>query len=239
VQLMKLLMLRPFELLTKFMPCSCSHAPQKANVFMRFNLLIGIAIFAFSGLSFAVPISVLIRTAYDGDTVILNSGEQVRYLGIDAPEMGRKGAKSDFMALESRNYNLQLVRDVRVRLEFDEERKDRHGRILAYVFLENGDMVNLLLVRKGLAFVSTKKPNMKYLTLLLDAQRQAMIEKLGIWSRPPEKTEPFYRGNRNSHRFHRPNCLLGRKIGSRNLIRFDTREGACWEGYSPCRQCKP
>jgi micrococcal nuclease len=206
---------------------------------MKFKLFIGAFVLGFYGLSFAAPSSVGISAVHDGDTVVLSSGEQVRYVGIDAPEMGRKGAISDFMARESRDYNLQLVRNARVRLEFDEERRDRHGRLLAYVFLENGEMVNLLLVRKGLAFVLAKKPNMTYFPLLLDSQRQAMIEKIGIWSRPPEKLEPSYLGNRNSYRFHRPGCPLGRKIARRNLVRFDTWEKAYWEGFSPCRQCKP
>jgi micrococcal nuclease len=206
---------------------------------MIFKTLIGAFILGFYSLSFAASSSVLISYAHDGDTVVLSSGEQVRYLGVDAPEMGRKGAKSDFMALESRAYNLHLVRNARVRLEFDAERLDRHGRLLAYVFLENGEMVNLLLVRKGLAFVLAKKPNMKYFPILLDSQRQAMIEKIGIWSKAPEKIEPSYLGNRNSYRFHRPGCPLGRKIAPRNLVRFDTWEKACQEGFSPCRQCNP
>lgn len=206
---------------------------------MNFKILITALILALYSLSFATPCSVVISFVHDGDTVVLTTGEQVRYIGIDAPEIGRKGAKSDFMALESRNYNLHLVKRERVRLEFDEERLDRHGRKLAYVFLENHEMVNLLLVRKGLASVLAKKPNMKYFPLLLDCQRQAMTEKIGIWSKPPEKTEPYYPANRNSYRFHRPGCPLGKKIARPNLVRFDTWKTAYWEGFSPCGRCKP
>lgn len=182
---------------------------------------------------------VSIRYVYDGDTAVLGTGEELRYLGIDAPEIGRQGKKSDFMALESRNYNRQMVRNASVRLEFDEERKDRHGRLLAYVFLESGDMLNALLLKKGLAFVMANKPNTKYTALLLDCQRQAMMEKVGIWSKPPEKTEPYYSGNRDSSRFHRPDCPLAKRIQRSNLIRFERWEHAHWEGFSPCRQCKP
>ena len=206
---------------------------------MKFKILIGALIFCFYSLSIADSSSFVVGYVYDGDTVVLTTGEQVRYLGIDAPEMGRKGAENDFMALESRNYNLHLVRNARLRLEFDEQRRDRHGRLLAYVFIENGEMVNLLLVRKGLAHVLAVKPNMKYFNLLLDGQRQAIMEKLGIWSKLPEKAESHYAGNRNSFRFHSPGCSLGKKISPSNLIRFDSRENAFWEGFSPCRRCKP
>jgi micrococcal nuclease len=206
---------------------------------MMFRVLLAALILAFYGLPCRASSPVAVRTVHDGDTVVLSCGEQVRYLGIDAPELGRKGARSDFMAIASRNRNLQLVRNARVRLEFDEERRDRYGRLLAYVFLENGEMINLLLVREGLAFVLAKKPNLKHFPLLLDAQRKALAEKVGIWSRPPEKPEPRYLGNRNSFRFHRPGCPMGRKIARQNLVHFDAWEKAYWEGFSPCGRCKP
>jgi len=206
---------------------------------MKRKSLTAALILAFFTLSLAASPSFVIRYAYDGDTVVLTTGEEIRYLGIDAPEIGRKGSESDFMALESRNYNLTLVRNASVRLEFDKQRKDRHGRLLAYVFLEKGEMVNELLVRQGFAFVLFNKPNTKYFPRLLECQRQAIAEKAGIWKKPPEKREPYYLGNRDSYRFHRPNCPLGRKIARRNLVRFENPDKAYWEGYSPCRGCKP
>lgn len=204
----------------------------------RKSLITALIIVLFS-LSFTTLPSFVVRYVYDGDTAVLSTGEEVRYLGIDAPEIGHGGEKSDFMAFESRSCNLYLVRNASVRLEFDEERKDRHGRLLAYVFLENGDMVNALLVRKGFACVLVKRPNMKYFSLLLECQRQAITEKIGIWNKPPEKKEPYYLASRDSYRFHRPTCPLGRRIAGRNLVRFETSDKAYWEGYSPCRECKP
>lgn len=206
---------------------------------MKRKDLITTLILIFFALSLGASPSLLIKHVYDGDTVVLTSGEKVRYLGIDAPEIGHNGQKSEFMALESKNYNLQTVRNRHVRLEFDEERKDRYGRLLAYVFLDNGEMVNALMVKKGLAFVLTNKPNMKFLPFLLDCQRKAMSEKAGIWGKAPEEKEAYYLGNRDSHRFHRPGCPLGKKISPYNLVRFKSPDKAYWEGYSPCRECKP
>lgn len=206
---------------------------------MKRKTRIATLIIALFSLSFIASPSYVIRYVYDGDTAVLSTGEDVRYLGIDAPEMGHGGEKSDFMALESRNFHLNLVRNASVRLEFDEERKDRHGRLLAYVFLENGDMVNAMLVRKGFASVLFNKPNIRYFSHLLECQRQAMTEKIGIWSKPAEKREPYYLANRESRRFHRPTCPLGRRIARANLVRFETSDKAYWEGYSPCRECKP
>jgi micrococcal nuclease len=175
----------------------------------------------------------------DGDTIVLGSGETIRYLGIDAPEIDREGGKGEFLAEAARDFNSGLVKHVRIRLEYDQEARDRYGRILAYVFLENGDMVNALLIRNGLAHVMLTVPNVKYRELLLDCQREAMKKRLGIWCRPAEKEEKFYLGNTNSYRFHRPGCPFANKISRQNVVRFMSRYDAFWEGYSPCKRCTP
>jgi len=194
---------------------------------------------AFFGLSFTQSNRHLVKYVYDGDTVLMDTQEKLRYLGIDAPEMGSRGKKNEFMAIESRDFNLRLVGQSWVKLEFDREKKDRHGRLLGYVFLENGDMVNALLVRKGLASVLIKRPNLKYLDLLIHNQRLAMEEKLGIWRKAIIKPENYYLGSSKSFRFHRPGCPFSRKILSHNLVRFKRYRDAFWEGFSPCKRCGP
>jgi micrococcal nuclease len=100
-------------------------------------------------------------------------------------------------------------------------------------------MVNAILVRRGLANVMLKSPNVKYKALLLDCQREAMKERLGIWSRSPMREEKYYLGNKNSYRFHRPDCLFGKKMSKNNIVRFQSRYEAFWAGYSPCKRCRP
>jgi len=181
-----------------------------------------------------------VKKVYDGDTVLLSTGEQVRYLAVDAPEIDHQGDKgSEFLSHEARELNFRLVQGKPVRLEFDQERKDHHGRLLAYVFLQNGDMINQVLVRKGLARVLPTPPNLKYFSLVLDAQRQAMTERVGIWQKELEKSEAYYIGNLDSYRFHRPSCPLGKTVSGRHRVRFENGYKAYWEGFSPCRQCKP
>ncbi|MBW1704901.1 MAG: thermonuclease family protein [Deltaproteobacteria bacterium] len=180
-----------------------------------------------------------VKFVYDGDTILLDNKSKVRYLGVNSPEIDHKGGKSEFMAHAARNLNLELVKRARVSLEFDKEKKDRYGRLLAYVFLENGEMVNALLVRKGMAHVLLNNLGLKYGGILLDCQRKAMKEKLGIWSRPFKVQEKFYLGNRNSYRFHRPDCPFAKKISRKNGVRFKSRYDAFREGYSPCKRCRP
>lgn len=201
---------------------------RKKNLFLLF-------LAAFLGLSF-VSSSFHVRTVFDGDTIQLQSGEKVRYLGIDTPEMG---AAPEFMAEEARQMNRRLVAGKRVRLEFDRERQDRHGRKLAYVYLENGEMINIILLRNGLAHVLVTGPDLTHFSVLLENQRLAMNESIGIWSREARDPKTAVLGNTRSFIFHRPGCIRGKEISRRNRQIFQDRRSAFWEGFHPCRICSP
>lgn len=201
--------------------------------------LFGILLIGFICVSFTHSTYNRVKFVYDGDTILLETGQRVRYLGINGPEMGYQGKKSEFMAIASRDYNSRLVNKKRVRLEFDQEKRDPHGRLLAYVFLEGGEMVNALLLRHGFAHVMVKRPKLKYFSLLLNDQRMAMGEKLGIWSQATAKMERYYLGNGKSYRFHRPGCAFSTQIRAHNLVKFNSRRKAFWEGFSPCKRCRP
>ncbi|MCP4682298.1 MAG: hypothetical protein GY864_08180 [Desulfobacterales bacterium] len=180
-----------------------------------------------------------VKYVYDGDTIRLDNGEHIRYLGINAPEMARKDKTAEFLARPAREFNRKLVGNALVRLEYDQEKRDRYNRLLAFVFLENGDMVNALMVRKGFAHVMSKKKNLKYRDLLLDLQRKAMKERLGIWSAAFQGTEDLYLGNRRSYLFHKKSCPFGAKTARGNRVTFKPRYNASREGYSPCNNCRP
>ena len=204
----------------------------------RKNLL-QILIIAFICLSFSHSASNRVQFVYDGDTILLKTGEKVRYLGIDAPEMDYEAKESEFLAIPSKDYNARLVNKKRVRLEFDQQKRDHYGRLLAYVFLEGGDMVNALLLRQGFAHVMVNRPNLKYFSSLLDDQRRAMKAGLGIWSQATGEREKYYLGNDKSFRFHRPECSFAAQIRPDHLVRFESRYKAFWEGFSPCKRCSP
>jgi endonuclease YncB( thermonuclease family) len=180
-----------------------------------------------------------VKFIYDGDTILLENGHKVRYVGINSPEINYHGQKMEFMALKAKEYNGNLLKGKRVRLEFDKENKDKHGRLLAFVFVENGEMVNKKLVERGLATVMTIRPNLKYRSVFLKCQRKAMKNRIGIWGRQSLCDERIYIGNANSFRFHRPGCSFGRRVSDENRILFKTPYEAFWEGFSPCKRCVP
>ncbi len=178
----------------------------------------------------------------DGDTAELAGGARVRFLGIDAPEMERDGRPAEPLAHQSKNYVASLIQGKTVRLEYDRERYDRYGRLLAYLFLPDGAMVNLAVVRQGLARVYSQAPNFRHQEALNAAQQEAMAAGRGLWQKPlaqQEKAESHYIGNKNSKRLHRPDCPLAARMKPANRLRFTSLKEAYSQGYSPCRSCKP
>ena len=189
--------------------------------------------------AYDAPVRVRVHSVSDGDTVVLEGGKRVRYLGIDAPEVAHEGKPGDPLGDGAARYNRNLVSGRWVRLEFERERQDDYGRLLAYVFLEDGTLVNSELVRQGLAYLCPKQRPLRYWDRLLEAQRQAMKEQRGLWSLPPPRREPVYMANKSSGIFHRPSCPLGRSAKPSNRLQFKERSQAFSEGFCPCRQCRP
>ncbi len=187
------------------------------------------------------PSTAGVARVIDGDTVVLDGGQNVRLLGIDAPEMARDGRSAEFLAHRSRDYLAGLIVGKTVGLEYDRERYDRYGRLLAYLFQPDGALVNAQLVRQGLARVYVHPPNERYQKELLAAQHEAMAAGRGLWqkSAAPQSAEAYYLGNRNSRRLHRPGCPLAAKMSPANRVRFNSLPEAYQQGYSPCRSCKP
>jgi len=110
----------------------------------------------------------------DGDSIILENGEEVRYLGINTTEFGQPYYK------EASEFNKSLVLNKKIRLEFDIEKKDRYGRLLAYVW-QDGKFINQRLVEEGFAISVGTQPDVKYQHLFLSAQKQAKNNCKNIW----------------------------------------------------------
>jgi micrococcal nuclease len=179
---------------------------------------------------------VLVRWVDDGDTVVLADGRRVRYCGINAPEVAHKEKPAQRFGPEARDVNRRLVFNKPVRLEFDLEKHDQYGRVLAYLFLKDGTFVNAELMKSGCAHYVFRRPNKKYDSLLLLLQRKAMAKKVAMWEGFPDQRGPFL-GNRHSKRFHQTTCPFGKGTSLKRRIIFKTGYDAFWEGYSPCKKC--
>jgi micrococcal nuclease len=130
----------------------------------------------------------------DGDTirVVVDGAEYpVRYIGIDTPEVH---GGVEWMGREASQANAGLVAGRQVVLEKDVSETDRYGRLLRYVWVEEGArliLVNRVLLRRGFAQITTYPPDVKYAdTVFLTAQRKARDEGLGLWGAPPPTPVP-------------------------------------------------
>ena len=128
-------------------------------------------------------VSAVVEKVIDGDTVVLTDKERVRYIGMDTPELHHPRKAVQPYAREAWEFNRKLVEGQKVRLEFDVERRDRYGRLLAYVFLEDGRFVNAELLKEGYAQLLTIPPNVRYVDLFTGLQRQAREAKRGLWGK--------------------------------------------------------
>jgi micrococcal nuclease len=135
--------------------------------------------------AFAADLVATVREVIDGDTIVLSDSRKVRYLGINAPEHGQPYAR------EATGLNRRLVSGLPVRLEFDQLREDRYGRLLAYVYMTKcevrgsmcgqEEMVNEQLVAEGWAHIFSMPPNTRYAERFLQVQERAKAAKKGIW----------------------------------------------------------
>jgi micrococcal nuclease len=129
--------------------------------------------------------SVLVRAVVDGDTIDVATVGRVRLLGIDAPEIGRGYDTSAPFGREARQKLTSLVLHRWIRLEQEGPAMDAYNRHLAYVLTEDGQFVNAVLVREGLARVSARMP----LTRLAELQRaeaEAQAFRRGMWGSAPQ-----------------------------------------------------
>jgi len=177
-----------------------------------------------------------VRWVDDGDTIVLNDGRRIRYIGINAPEVESQYSKAEPFGNEARELNRELIYLKKVRLEFDNEKYDRYGRLLAYVFLEDGTFVNNAMITAGYAYCLPKQPNVRYEELLLNSQRNAMLSNKGIWLNMNDDSGK-YTGNSRSKRFHLADCPFARKIDKKSVRIYRSKKDAYRDGYAPCRKC--
>jgi micrococcal nuclease len=139
------------------------------------------------------PVSALVTDVVDGDTIEVElpdgSEEDVRYIGIDTPEVHHPTRGEEPGGRAATEINRGLVGDRPVRLEPDVQLRDRYGRLLAYVWVKRADgaevMVNAELVRLGYAQVMTIPPNVRYAEMLRKLGAEARENHRGLWAGPP------------------------------------------------------
>jgi len=157
---------------------------------MRYNqTIIFLLILIFSAIPFGAraeekgtrPSEAKVKAVVDGDTVILDSGDTLRYIGINAPETKYPKMDVYYVGKDSYEFNKNLVGGKTVRLVYDVTDRDPTGRLLAYVYV--GDtFVNAEIVKNGMAYSAAYPPNTKHQEEFNSLEREARDKKLGIWA---------------------------------------------------------
>lgn len=122
-----------------------------------------------------------VRQVIDGDTITVSGVGTVRLIGVDAPEKTGGYRESEPFGDRATAYMRDLAAGQLVRLEYDGERKDQYNRTLAYVFLEDGTLVNEAIIRAGWA-EAYRRFDYRRKAAFRAAEREAREARRGMWA---------------------------------------------------------
>ena len=129
--------------------------------------------------------SVLVARVYDGDTFETSTGQRVRLLGIDAPEVAHQDTPGEPFGEESGAWLSTQVLQKTVLLEEGVEPVDRYGRTLAWVYQMDGTLVNELALATGQAKLLGRFGLPQHLEpKLRNAESEAKLQLRGLWAGP-------------------------------------------------------
>lgn len=209
-----------------------------------------------------IPATVARHT--DGDTAVFvledGTSEKVRFIGIDTPESTKE---IEPYGEQAAAYTARAIPvGTKVYLEKGLEQRDRYGRLLAYVWLEQptavtdaeirSKMLNARIAIRGYATQMTIQPNSKYADHFRRYVAEARASDRGLWglsasggsaqeapAAAPAPSSASYIGNKNTMRFHIPSCASVTQMNPANQVALASRAEAISGGYVPCGNCKP
>ena len=116
----------------------------------------------------------------DGDTIVVEDIGKVRLIGVDTPETVHPRKPVEYFGKEASAFTKRMVEGKKVRIEYDWQRKDKYGKILAYVYLEDGTFLNAEIIKQGYGHAYTRYP-FKYLEQFRKYEKEARENKRGLW----------------------------------------------------------
>ncbi len=123
----------------------------------------------------------VVERVVDGDTIIISGGERIRMIGINTPESVKEAGEVEHFGIEASKYTKDKLEGKTIYIEKDVSDRDDYGRLLRYIYLEDGTFYNEKIVKEGYAFAGTYPPDVKYNEILHDAEDYARENNLGLW----------------------------------------------------------
>ena len=182
--------------------------------------------------SFSPTAAAAVHSVIDGDTIVIENSEKIRFLGLNAPEI-RKGQEGSYHGSEqpwgrdAANYVYRLLSGNKVELEYDPAiTTDHYGRTLAYVIL-SGEMVNARLLEQGYARFNDYGNELKYEDYLRGKEEIARAKKRGLWGEAKGGFKPpvYYLTSKWSEYYFDPGSAEAGKIGPEDRVRVTEEEG--------------
>ena len=189
----------------------------------------------------SVEESAVCTKVVDGDTIYLDNGEKIRFVGVNTPERGVEGY------ITSKNFVQKLCLNKKVGIDVDDSKhSDRYGRTLGVVIVD-GKNVNEMLLKEGLAEIMYMPPSEFYPydwansnTQVADTHSPSSSNSHPTSSQSTSSSNSAsYIGNANSGKFHEASCSSVKDMSEGNKVFFSSRADAINQGYVPCKRCNP
>ena len=173
----------------------------------------------------------------DGDTIELDNGKKVRFVGVNTPERGVEGY------IASKNLVQKLCLNKEIGLDIDDSKhNDKYGRTLAVVIVD-GKNLNEILLKEGLAEIMYMPPSEFYPYDWANSDTHVANTQSSSTSSSSDTSSSSgsgsYVGNANSGKFHVASCSSVSKMSEKNKVFFSSRSDAINQGYVPCKRCNP
>ncbi len=183
--------------------------------------------------------AVQVQQALTGDTVRLEGGKTLKYIGLKSPPLQSLIPLVRQYGSAALEFNKKMVEGKKVLVEWGSQIQDDQRNLLGYVFLEDGTFVNKQVLKAGHAKVKIVPPNIRYAAAFRKYELEARRNKGGLWKEEP--TNPFlkseYIGEKNTKIYYLPNSPELERIPQANLVKFNSRVQAKAAGYRACFTC--
>lgn len=171
------------------------HHRRKYYIVLAVTLAINLFIYFYQQGTFGTNATILqtnqpglyhVQNFVDGDTITVSmngTSEKVRFIGVDTPETHKPNTPVQCYGHDAADFTKRTIGNQSVRLVSDSQStdRDRYNRLLRYVYLTDGTLVNQKIIREGYGFYYPYFPFTKS-TVFAFSQSQAQSEHLGLWS---------------------------------------------------------
>ncbi len=146
----------------------------------KFSIFVILSLILFFSLSTSNAEIYKVKRVIDGDTLLLINGERVRLIGVDTPETKHPQKPVQYFGREAYLFTKQMVDGKEARFDFERQKRDRYGRLLAYVYLLDGTFLNAEIIKQGYGFAYIRFP-FKYMEEFRRYEREARENRKGLW----------------------------------------------------------